>query len=126
MQDEVAELGLDYNSKPIRRLLLKMGIEPIYPKKNLSRLGKARYIHPYALRGLQIVRANQVWAIDISYIPMKKGFMYLTGIIDVYSRYIVGWEVSNSLEKETQTERLKQTTAKHGVPDTGKPDHGSH
>lgn len=125
MQDELAELGLDYNSKRIRRLLRKMGIEPIYPKKNLSRLGKARYIHPYALRGLPIVRANQVWAIDISYIPMKKGFMYLTGIIDVYSRYIVGWQVSNSLEKETQTELLKQAIAMHGVPEIVNSDQGS-
>lgn len=125
MQDELADLGLDYNSKRIRRLLRKMGIEPIYPKKNLSRLGKAKYIHPYALRGLSIVRPNQVWAIDISYIPMKKGFMYLSAIIDVYSRYIVGWQVSNSLEKETQTELLEQAIAEYGVPEIVNSDQGS-
>src|SRR5690625_8029075 len=84
MQDELAELGLDYISKRIRRLLRKMGIEPIYPKKILSRLGKASYIHPYALRGLPIVRANKGWVIDISFIPLQKGFLYLSGIIDVY------------------------------------------
>lgn len=115
MQDELAELGLDYNAKRLRRLLRKMGIEPIYPKKNLSRLGQAKYIHPYALRGLSIDRPNQVWAIDISYVPMKKGFMYLTAIIDVYSRYIVGWQVWNSLEKETQTELVKQAIERYGV-----------
>jgi putative transposase len=125
MQDELAELGLNYNSKRIRRLLRLMGIEPIYPKKNLSRLGQAKYIHPYALRGLSIDRPNQVWAIDISYVPMKKGFMYLTAIIDVYSRYIVGWQVSNSLEKETQTELVKQAIERYGVPEIINSDQGS-
>jgi len=125
MQDELAELGLNYNVKRLRRLLRKMGIEPIYPKKNLSRLGQAKYIYPYALRGLSILRPNQVWAIDISYIPMKKGFMYLTAIIDVYSRYIVGWQVSNSLEKETQTELLEQAIREHGIPEIINSDQGS-
>ena len=125
MQDELAELGLEYNSKRIRRLLRKMGIEPIYPKKNLSRLGQAKYIHPYLVRNAAITRPNQVWAIDISYIPMKKGFMYLSAIIDVYSRYIVGWQVSNSLEKETQTELLEQAIAEHGVPEMVNSDQGS-
>lgn len=66
MQDELAEIGLQYNVKRIRRLLRKMAIEPIYPKRNLSRLGKAKYIHPYLLRGLEINRPNQVWALDIT------------------------------------------------------------
>ncbi len=79
MQDELAEKGMNYNVKRIRRLLRKMAIEPIYPKRNLSRLGKAKYIHPYLLRNLEICRPNQVWALDISYVPMKHGFMYLTG-----------------------------------------------
>src|SRR5690606_3158963 len=109
MQDELDEIGLHYNVKRIRRLLRKMAIEPIYPKRNLSRLGKAKYIHPYLLRGLEINRPNQVWALDISYIPMKHGFMYLTAIMDLYSRYVVGWQLSNSLEKETQTELLQET-----------------
>ena len=125
MQDELAEHGLHYNVKRIRRLLRKMGVEPIYPKKNLSRLGQAKYIHPYLLRNVAITRRNQVWAIDISYLPMKKGFMYLTAIIDVYSRYIVGWQVSNSLEKETQTELLKQAVERYGVPEIINSDQGS-
>lgn len=125
MQDELAELGLDYNAKRLRRLLRKMGIDPIYPKKNLSRLGQAKYIHRYALRGLSINRANQVWAIDISYVPMHKGFMYLTAIIDLYSRFIVGWQISNSLEKETQTELLKQAIEQYGIPEIINSDQGS-
>lgn len=125
MQDELKELGLHYNVKRIRRLLRKMGIEPIYPKRNLSKLGKAKYVHPYLLRGLIIDRPNQVWAIDITYVPMKQGFMYLTAIIDLYSRFIVGWQVSNSLEKETQTEVLSEAINKYGKPEIINSDQGS-
>jgi hypothetical protein len=75
-----------------------MGLMAIYPKKNLSRLGQAKYIRPYLLKDLKIVRPNQVWAIDITYIPMPRGFLYLTAIIDVYSRFVVGWGISNTLD----------------------------
>lgn len=125
IQDELAELGFCYNVKRIRRLARKMGLRPIYPRKNLSKLGKAKYIHPYLLRGLTIERPNQVWAIDISYIPMAKGFMYLTAIIDLYSRYIVGWQIANTLDKQTQTELLKQAIRQHGVPEIINSDQGS-
>lgn len=125
MQDELRDKELNYNEKRIRRLLRKMGIEAIYPKRNLSRLGLARYIHPYLLRNLKVERPNQVWAIDITYIPMRSGFMYLTAIIDLYSRYIVGWQVSNSLEKETQTTVLKEAIRQHGKPEIVNSDQGS-
>jgi putative transposase len=125
MQDELTERGLNYNVKRIRRLLRKMAIEPIYPKRNLSRLGKAKYIHPYLLKGLELNRPNQAWALDITYIPMKHGFMYLTAIMDLYSRYIVGWQLSNSLEKETQTELLQATISKHGKPELINSDQGA-
>lgn len=88
-------------------------------------MGQAQYIHPYLLRGLAITRPNQVWAIDISYIPMEHGFMYLTGIIDLYSRYIVGWQVSNTLDKQTQTEALSQAITRHGTPEMINSDQGS-
>ena len=125
MQDELRDLGLYYNVKRIRRLARKMGIEPIYPKPNLSRLGKAKYVHPYLLRGLEIDRPNQVWAIDISFILMQRGFMYLTAIIDLYSRYLVGWQVHNSLEQETQTELLHACIARLGAPEIINSDQGS-
>lgn len=125
MQDELREEGKHYNVKRIRRLLRKMAIEPIYPKRNLSKLGKACYIHPYLLRGLVIDRPNQVWAIDITYVAMKNGFMYLTAIIDVYSRFIVGWQVSNSLEKQTQTAVLKEAVKRYGAPKIINSDQGS-
>lgn len=125
MQDELRELGMHYNIKRIRRLLRKMGVEPIYPKRNLSKLGHATYVHPYVLRHLKITRPNQVWAVDITYIPMKRGFMYLTGIIDLYSRFIVGWQLSNSLEKENQTALLRQTIAVYGKPEIINSDQGA-
>lgn len=125
MQDELKELGNRVNHKRIRRLMRKMGLEAIYPKRNLSGLGKAEYIRPYLLRELKIVRPNQVWAIDITYIPMKNGFMYLTAVIDLYSRYIVGWRLSNSLEKENQTELIHDCIARHGNPEIINSDQGS-
>jgi len=125
MKDELADKAMYAGHERIRRLLRKMGIEAIYPKRNLSKLGKAKYIHPYLLRNLKIVRPNQVWAIDITYIPMASGFMYLTAIIDLYSRFIVGWDISNSLEKETQTALLERTIREHGKPEIINSDQGS-
>ena len=107
------------------RLMSLMGIEAIYPKRNLSKLGKAKYIQPYLLRGLKINRSNQVWQIDISYVPMERGFMYLTAVIDVYSRYIVGWQLSNTLEKETQTELINALITRYGKPEIINSDQGS-
>lgn len=125
MQDELLDLGYHACAGRIRRLARKMGIEPIYPKRSLSKLGKAKYVHPYLLRHMKIERPNQVWAIDITYIPMANGFMYLTAIIDIYSRYIVGWQISNSLEKETQTELLAEAIRVHGKPGVINSDQGS-
>ena len=105
--------------------MILMGLRTIYPKKNLSKLGLKKYIHPYLLKGLEINRPNQVWAIDITYIPMKNGFMYLTAIIDVYSRYIVGWGISNSLDSEASLNVLKQVMKDYGKPEIINSDQGS-
>lgn len=125
IKNELEEQGFNVNVKRIRRLMKKMSIEVIYPKRNLSKLGRAEYVRPYLLRNLNITRANQVWQIDISYVPMKKGFMYLTAVIDVYSRFIVGWQLSNSLEKETQTELINELIEKYGKPEIINSDQGS-
>lgn len=124
MQDHLRDLGYTVNEKRVRRLLRKMGIMAIYPKRNLSKLLHAQYIHPYLLRGLKIERANQVWAIDITYIPMAKGFMYLTAIIDVYSRYIVGWALSNTLDASVSIKVLQEAIAEHGKPEIMNSDQG--
>jgi len=125
LQDELEEQGYRVNEKRIRRLRNKMRIRTIYPKRNLSKLGKAKYIYPYLLRNLKIERSNQFWAIDITFIPMKKGFMYLTAVIDVYSRYILGWQLSNSLDKEIQTKLVERLFKKYGTPEVINSDQGS-
>lgn len=125
MQDFLFVAGFLANHKRVRRLLRKMGIMAIYPKRNLSKLGHAKYVRPYLLRGLKVTRPNQVWAIDITYIPMQKGFMYLTAIIDVYSRYIVGWDVFNNLDAENSLSVFKAATADYGKPEIINSDQGS-
>lgn len=125
MQDFLVALGFIMNVKRIRRLLRKMGIMAIYPKRNLSKLGHAKYIRPYLIRGLKIERPNQLWEIDITYVAMAKGFMYLTAIIDVYSRYVVAWDVFNSLDAENSLSVLKMAIAQHGKPEIINSDQGS-
>lgn len=125
MQDFLFSLSLVVNVKRIRRLLRKMGIMAIYPRRNLSKLGHAKYIRPYLLKGLKINKPNQVWAIDITYIPQEKGFMFLTAIIDVYSRYIVGWDVFNNLDAENSLSVLKDAISLNGMPDIINSDQGS-
>lgn len=125
MQDFLFALNFLVNHKRVRRLLRKMGIMALYPKRNLSKLGHAKYIRPYLLRGMKIERPNQVWEIDITYLPMAKGFMYLTAIIDVYSRYTVGWDIFNSLDAENCLAVLKAAIALHGKPEIINSDQGS-
>jgi len=125
MQDFLFALSFTVNIKRIRRLLRKMGIMALYPKRNLSKLGHAKYKRPYLLRGLKIDRKNQVWAIDITYIPMAKGFMYLTAIIDVYSRYVVAWDIFNTLDAENSLAVLKVAISRCGKPEIINSDQGS-
>jgi putative transposase len=125
MVDFIKTFGILIGPKRIRRLLRKMGVMAIYPRRNLSKLGFAKYIHSYKLRGLEITHSNHVWCIDITYIPMEHGFLYLTAIIDVYSRYIVGWSLSNTLGAECSLKVLKQAVAEHGKPEILNSDQGS-
>lgn len=125
IQDFLSGQSLKVNPKRIRRLLRLMGIMAIYPKRNLSKLGHAKYVRPYHLRGLEITHSNHVWAIDITYIPMAKGFMYLVAIIDLYSRMVVGWDVFNSLNAENPLMVLKSAIAQYGKPEIINSDQGS-
>jgi len=125
MQDFLTQEGFKVNHKRVRRLLRKMGLMAIYPQKNLSRLGSTKYIYPYLLKHLVANRPNQIWAIDITYIPMSHGFMYLTAIIDHYSRFVVNWDVSNSLDAESVLSVLKQAIKQHGKPEIINSDQGS-
>jgi putative transposase len=92
--------GYRVNRKRVRRLLRVMGIEAIYPRRNLSRPGEGHAIFPYLLNALEITGPNQVWCADITYIPMQYGFMYLVAVMDWWSRYVLAWELSNTMEAE--------------------------
>lgn len=111
--------------KRIRRLLKIMGRQTIYRRKNLTKQGLKEFVKPYLLKELKITHANQVWCTDITYIPMKHGFMYLTAIIDVYSRKIVGWNISNTMTAEWCKEVLEQAIRVHGKPEIVNSDQGS-
>jgi putative transposase len=95
------------NRKRIQRLMIWGGIQAIYPGPNTSRRNKAHAIHPYLLKNVEIIRANQAWQIDITYLRLPNGFMYLVALIDVYSRYVVGWSLSNNLETAFCIDALK-------------------
>lgn len=97
MSKQLTQAGHKVGRKKARRYMTDMGIDPIYPKMNLSKRAHDAHILPYLLRNAVITRPNQAWSIDITYIPMKHGFMFLTAIIDWYSRCIVGWELDDSL-----------------------------
>ncbi len=117
--------GYEINRKRVRRLMQLMGLEAIYPKPNLSKRLHAKYTRPYLLRGLTIDRPNQVWGIDITYIRMGKGFMYLFNIIDWYSRKVIDYELSNTLEKGFVLRCLKRAFS-HCKPEIMNSDQGSH
>lgn len=113
------------NRKKIRRLMREMGVYTIYPKPNLSKRYHAQYIRPYLLRNLNISRPDQVWGVDITYIRMQKGFMYLFVIIDWYSRCIVDYELSSTLEKTFVLDCLKRAIGSR-KPEIINSDQGSH
>jgi putative transposase len=98
MTHRLRQQGYEVNVKRVRRLLRGMGLEAIYPKPRLSQPGPGYRIYPYRLRGVAIERPNQVWGSDITYVRLREGFVYLVAILDWYSRYVLAWEVSVSLE----------------------------
>jgi len=103
--------GYEVGRKRVQRLMHHMGIEALYQKPDLSRASSEHRKYPYLLKGLSIVRPDQVWCADITYIRMNKGFVYLTAIIDLYSRYVLTHEVSVSLDAEFCVSALKKATA---------------
>jgi putative transposase len=117
--------GFMVNRKRVRRLMQLMGLEAIYPKPNLSKRLHAKYCRPYLLRGLTIDRPNQVWGVDITYIRMGKGFMYLFNIIDWYSRKVIDYELSSTLEKGFVLKCLRRAFSRC-KPEIMNSDQGSH
>lgn len=113
------------NIKRIARLMKIMGIEAVYPKPNTSKPTSGAQKYPYLLKGLDIIKPNQVWASDITYIPTSRGFVYLTAIIDWYSRFILSWELSTSMDTSFCLSALEKATANYGVPEIFNTDQGS-
>ena len=125
MSDYLKNLGYKADRKRVRRLYKLMGLVAIYPKKWLSKPGEDHKIYPYLLKGLDINRPNMVWESDITYMRMEHGFMYLVAIIDVYSRYVVAWSISNTLTVGFCTETLKRAISIHGKPEYFNTDQGA-
>jgi putative transposase len=109
--------GLNVNRKRVRRLMRVMGLEAIYQKPNTSKGHSDHKVYPYLLRGLAIERPNQVWCADITYIPMAKGFVYLVAVMDWYSRRVLAWRMSITMEADFCVEALQEAVARHGQPE---------
>lgn len=117
--------GKKVNRKRVQRLMRRMGIEAVYPKPKTSRPHPQHKIYPYLLRNLTIDRSNQVWAADITYIPMDRGFMYLVAIIDWHSRKVLSWRVSNTMDTAFCVEALEEALICHGIPEIFNTDQGA-
>lgn len=117
--------GHPVNEKRIRRLMRLMGLMPIYQKPNTSRPAKGHKIWPYLLKGLRVDRPNQVWAADITYLPMRRGFLYLVAIIDWFTRKVLAWRISNTLEADFCVEALNEAIHRFGSPEIMNTDQGS-
>ena len=113
------------NEKRIRRLMRLMRLMPIYQKPNTSKPAKGHKTYPYLLGGLRIDRPNQVWCADITYLPMRKGFLYLVAIMDWFTRKVLAWRISNTLEAEFCLEALNEAIHKFGPPEIMNTDQGS-
>jgi len=125
MTEWLKRLKETVNVKRVRRLLRDMGLEALYPKRNLSKPTPGHKIYPYLLKGLTILRPNQVWSTDITYIRLNQGFVYLVAVIDWHSRYVLSWGLSVTMESNFCIEALDQAIRLYGVPDIFNTDQGS-
>jgi len=125
IRNELRRFGIFIGKKLVIRLMKLMSIEIIYPKPNTSLPNPENRIYPYLLRGLKVERSHQVWSMDITYIAMSQGFMYLAAIIDVYSRMVVGWDISNTMDSGWCREIVSSAIAKYGPPEIFNTDQGS-
>ena len=116
--------GESVNRKRVRRLMRLMGIEAMYPRPRTTRRNAEHRVFPYLLRDVEIERPDQVWSSDITYVPMPRGFMYLTAVIDWFSRYVLAWRLSNSLEGSFCVEALEDALCR-GRPEIFNTDQGS-
>jgi len=127
MRDHLEKQGYKYkvNRKRVQRLMRLMGLEAIYPKPKTSKPHPGHRIYPYLLKGLDINRPDMVWATDITYIPLRRGFMYLVAVMDWHSRKVLSWRVSNTLDSEFCVSALEEAIARYGRPEIFNTDQGS-
>jgi len=125
MRDWLRRRGYPVNRKRVRRLMRKMGLVSVAPKPNTSRPAPQHKIYPYLLRGLEIDRPDQVWCTDITYIRLAKGFVYLTAVMDWYSRRVLSWEISVTMEEQFCVSALESALRRHGRPEIFNTDQGS-
>ena len=125
LRDQLGREGLHVGRRHIRTLMLRMGIEALAPQPGTSKAAPGNKIYPYLLRKLPIVRANQVWALDTTYIPMARGFVYLTAVVDVASRRVLTHKVAITLEACHAREIMQEAFARYGTPEIVNTDQGS-
>ena len=124
-RDQLRSQGYKINRKRVKRFMDEMGIASTAPQPNTSRPGKNHKIYPYLLKGLRIDHPNQVWATDITYIPMARGFLYLVAIMDWYSRKVLSWRLSISMDTTFCLEALNEAIQTYGAPEIFNTDQGS-
>jgi putative transposase len=125
MTERLRERGHEVNRKRVQRLMRLMGLVGLQPRRSTSRPHPAHKKYPYLLRGVEIARANQVWAADITYIPMARGFVYLVAIIDWYSRMVLAWRLSNTMDASFCVDALDEALYCYGTPEIFNTDQGS-
>ena len=125
IRDELDTRGHRVNRKRVQRLMREMGIRALYPKRRTSAPGKGHKIYPYLLRDMEITRANQVWASDICYLPMARGFMYLVAIMDWHTRKVLSWRISNTMDSDFCVEALQEALSRYGTPEVFNTDQGA-
>jgi putative transposase len=125
LRDLLAREGIIVGRRHVATLMKRMGIEAIYRKPNTSKPEPGHKIYPYLLRHVPVTRTNQVWAMDITYIPMARGFVYLAAVVDWFSRRVLSWRVSITMEAAFCVETLEEALALHGKPEIFNTDQGS-
>ena len=125
LRDMLRRDGFPVGRRHVATLMKRMSIEAIYRRPNTSKPAPGHKIYPYLLRGLKVERPNQVWATDITYIPMARGFVYLVAVVDWYSRRVLAWRLSITMEGAFCVEALEEALAKHGRPEIFNTDQGS-
>jgi putative transposase len=125
LRDLLALAGVSVGRRHVATLMKKMGIEALYRRPNTSRKHPQNPIFPYLLRGLDIIRANHVWAMDITYVPMRKGFIYLAAVLDWATRRVLSWRLSNTMTTDFCLEAVEDACQRYGTPELFNTDQGS-